>query len=260
MRFTSTEWPQIGVDVVSLSAENHDAFETFVSQHPDGLMYYSLRYAEFLKRLLGCRQRYWLAVDQAGNVRGVLPLMEARAEDGSAVLNSLPFYGSHGGILADSANAHERLLRKYVEETTAKEVVSSTIVEHPFRPLQGEIPATFIDRRISQITDIGMPVDRLIASFEGSTRRNINKARSSGVVVSIDNRAWEFLEQTHRENMQAISGHAKEHKFFDVIPRIFQRRDRLQHICRHEGRERHCRNIAFVLRQSGRIFCSGGVA
>ena len=47
---------------------------------------------------LGCRHEYLIASD-GGDVRGVLPLMWP-GDEGARVYKSLPFYGSHGSVLA----------------------------------------------------------------------------------------------------------------------------------------------------------------
>lgn len=210
------------LDVVALCREYHDGFEAFVSQQAAGIVYYSLRYKQFLESLLGCEPRYWLATDENGHIVGVLPLMKAHAADGRAVLNSLPFYGSHGGILAESAAAFDALVDKYRDEAGSDDVVAATMIENPFRPLNKAIPATFIDWRISQITDVDMPEDQLLASFEGSARRNIKKAKREGVSVHVDNDAWDFLERVHCDNMHAIGGKAKNQRFFQILPSVFR--------------------------------------
>lgn len=234
---TVTIASQEALDLALLTPAVHDRYDEFCSNHPDGIVYYSRRYASFLRELLGCEQRYWLAIGADGDIEGILPLMKIRAGNGNAVLNSLPFYGSHGGILSRSPAAAHMLLEKYTEETQASDVVAATIIEHPFSPSRESFPATFVDRRISQATAIDMPEEELLSSFDGSTRRNIKKAQRNNIAVRIDNDAWDFLRATHEDNMRAIGGKPKSPRFFEIFPQIFRKdADYNIFVAEHDGR------------------------
>ena len=175
--------------------------------------------AGFLEDLLACRSEYWLALED-GRVTGVLPLM---ASDGpfGRVLNSLPYYGSNGGVLAKSRLASEALWRQFDESVSAEGVVAATIVSNPLLSDQPPpVAYDLMDERIGQFTSLAFDGDMdeaVFATIDGSTRRNIRKARKSGVVVGVDNSAIDFLEAVHRENMAEIGGAAKSPRFFEDL-------------------------------------------
>src|SRR5215217_3463133 len=92
------------VDFLSMSVEAFqlefaEPFDQFLLTHPSSLFYSSSKYRQFLLDLLGCRDESLVAVD-GGVIRGVLPLLSMRGEKGR-VYNSLPYFGSNGGIVAD---------------------------------------------------------------------------------------------------------------------------------------------------------------
>ncbi|MHC8492106.1 peptidoglycan bridge formation glycyltransferase FemA/FemB family protein [Thalassospira sp. SM2505] len=211
-----------GITIIPLSPDYYDQYDIFCREHPDCLIYYTRRYGHFLSVLLGCEKRYWIAVDDNKNIVGILPLMKSCPQNGQSVLNSLPFFGSHGGILACRDDASKELLSKYIKETEDASVIASTIVENPLRPLGSDVPATYMDYRISQITNIDLTEEQLFSSFDGSARRNIKKALRNNINVVVNNNAWCFLESTHRENISAIGGKTKSSDFFVSVKNGFR--------------------------------------
>src|SRR5438093_391721 len=97
LRALNEEWGH-PMDVVVLDTPWEDAYDRFLGARPDSLLYASLKYRAFLKALLGCQDEYLLAVHD-GQIEGVLPLMRLEVA-GKVVYNSLPYFGSNGGVLA----------------------------------------------------------------------------------------------------------------------------------------------------------------
>ena len=64
--------------------------------------------------------------------------------------------------------------------------------------------------------------ENLMESFHYKTRNMIRKAQKSDIDIIIDNSAFEFLELTHKENMEAIGGKAKSSYFFEIIKKYFK--------------------------------------
>ncbi|MBX6322467.1 MAG: peptidoglycan bridge formation protein FemAB, partial [Rhodospirillaceae bacterium] len=87
-----------GIAVCGLEEGGAEACETFLAGRPEATLYHSVRYARFLEALLGARIEHRVAM-RGGAVAGVLPLMSREGPFGT-VLNSLPFFGSYGGVIA----------------------------------------------------------------------------------------------------------------------------------------------------------------
>jgi lipid II:glycine glycyltransferase (peptidoglycan interpeptide bridge formation enzyme) len=161
---------------------------------------------------------------EGGKINGILPIMYIEGKYGR-VYNSLPFYGSNGGIITSKKEVFQALVKKYNEIINGGEVASSTIVANPL--LEQDYPGLcydFTDIRIGLFNGLqfGNSAEKeLLASIDSSARRNIRKAEKSGVMVEIDNDQMEFLKETHRENMATIGGKAKEDSFFNLISKYF---------------------------------------
>lgn len=199
-----------------------------VAAHPEGLVYYTPAFRRYLLAVAGGECRSRLAVED-GRVTGVLPLL-ALAGPYGVVLNSLPFFGSNGGILAVSTAAQAALLAEY--DQMAADVAVATWISHPF--MDTVVPRhTLTDERIAQWTTLAG--EDPPGGIEASARRNVQKARTEGVTVREDHTALPFLEATHRENMAAIGGRAKPAAFFSSLQVMTAGRDWRLHVATRQG-------------------------
>jgi len=209
--------------IEQLTLQNEDACEEFLLNQPAGLIYYSRRFRSFLRELLACEEKT-LLVFEGGRITGMLPLMSLIGPLGE-VINSLPFYGSLGGVLSSTERASAALLDAYNELMQNTHVASSTLISNPLAPADySNLEHNLVDKRIGQFTYLMHAEDnpeRLMDGFESSTRRNIRKALNSGITITTEG-SLEFLERVHRDNMAHISGKAKPASFFSLIERHFK--------------------------------------
>lgn len=210
------------IEVAPLSAQAVPAYRDFVARMPGALVYHSLAYRDLLIDHLGCRQEYLVATD-GPSVRGVLPLLWT-GDDSARVYNSLPFYGSHGSVLADDPEAEAALISAYDERATATGTLAATMISNPFIARQPPTPAhNLTDERISQVTDLPEPPgeEAVLDFIESSARRNVLKARRAGIVATSDAGQLPAVGAIHRENIEALGGRPKDPGFFDAVPRHF---------------------------------------
>jgi hypothetical protein len=184
----------------------------FVAGHPEGLVYYTPVFRDYLVKMLGAKSLGRLALEN-GRVVGVMPLLALDGPYGT-VINSLPFFGSNGGVLAETAEVEQILRKEYEKLASARGVALSVWISHPFMEFLSP-SHEYQDERIAQWTDLTVGgVGGLPGCVDSSARRNVDKAESSGVLVREAPDAIEFLEEVHRENMAAIGGRAKPQDFF----------------------------------------------
>jgi hypothetical protein len=200
------------------------AYDEFLMRQAGSLLYYSFKYRGFLLDLLGCEEHYLLATDATG-IRGVLPLMARRAGN-ACVFNSLPYFGSNGGIIADHPVAHAELAKAYHAIACSAATLSSTIITNPFAQQErSRIPHTHLDTRIGQFTPLGPadhPWDALMARIDSSAARNVRKALSQGISVEMDPAHLDRLRRLHQQHMRTIGGTAKGDAFFALLTRHFK--------------------------------------
>jgi hypothetical protein len=213
--------------VEALAPQYEEAYEAFVVNHPAGLLYESLRFRELLTSLLpSCRDLYLLALD-GGDIRGVLPVLATDGPDGR-VVNSLPYYGSHGGPLGD-VEACTVLLDAWDELATADGTAAATLIQNPFATeLPREPSHNLVDQRLNQTTDLrgrDASPSAVLELIDGSARRNVRKASRAGVIVETAPGELPAVAEIHRENMTSIGVRPKDKAFFEAVHRIFRAGD-----------------------------------
>lgn len=211
------------VDVAALARQDEDAYRALVSEDPRALVYATLEWRDFLAAAVGGERRY-LVARRDGRLVGALPWFERDSTLG-AVVNSLPWYGSHGGCtLARDAGDDVRsaLLARFRDRADQADVLSATMILTPQETerlalYRDALAPRALDERIGQFTDLSG--DPLEATLRQKTRNLVRKSLKQGFeeTVGDEDWAWDFLHATHAANMQAIGGKAKPRTHFDAL-------------------------------------------
>lgn len=235
------------VDVRSLKPDDVGSYGTFVSDHPAGLLHYGIAYRDLIASHLACEHDYQIAIED-GKVRGVLPVMWRQHSSGK-IYNSLPFYGSHGGPLADTPEVEDALWARWEELATGPGTLAATVITNPLKPTANEPGSTLTDERISQITalpaspsaDRSTAEDAVLGIIDKGARYDIRKAFRSGVTVESGTPGvgarLQALANLHADNMRALGGAPKSLAFFAAVPRHFTPLDDFDvYLARLDGR------------------------
>jgi len=206
--------------VQTLEADPQDEWDTYLRSHGGGLVYQSLAWRDLLVDLLGCRAEY-LVVRSRGRITGALPMMW-RQTSGRTILNSLPYFGSNGGIVASDAISHDHLVSAWNERACDPGTASATMICNPFIAASEEgICHTHVDSRWSHATMLEQDRDPLELT-EPSAARNVRKAQRSGLEVHRDPGALGELAVLHGEHMGGLGGRVKDKRFFSILSRRLQ--------------------------------------
>lgn len=220
-----------------------DDYTSFVRSVKNSLIYHTVKFKNLLERLLGCESRYLVCLD-GGEIVGVMPLMEMDGKFGK-IINSLPFFGSNGGILARGEKYSRCLIDEYnrLVEGASNEgnIAAATLIENPFIEQDySQIRYDYTDGRLAQWTDISCRdeiEDGLMKQIDSSARRNIRKAQKNGIIVKIENNMMESLEKVHNQNMKEINGRTKPPLFFGLLPQyLTEHEDYRIYVARKDGR------------------------
>ena len=176
-----------------LDKKREGQYEDFLLKGRATQLYASNKYRKLLKNFLGAEDRYLLAIDTDGRIAGALPSFLMRNRRLGNVLNSLPFYGSNGAIIAheSGSEAREMLLEAFYSLAEKENCFSATIITSPFEKDNGFYESrtqySHKDERVGQLTrlpmETGLITDSLMARFDSAGRRNIRKAETSGITV-----------------------------------------------------------------------------
>lgn len=243
------------VSISLLEAADEPAFEHLLAHASTAMPTVSLAYRDFLRRLLPDAVDRYLVAHQGGELIGALPAFLLRHPLHGAVLNSLPFFGSPGGlVIADEFPEPSRVKRALIEAFHAlandERVVTSTIIASALDPDQAfyeaYAPHTLRDERIGQLTPLPAPggstdetAERLMERFHFKTRNAIRKSFKSELHCYHDGSQAMLAElaRLHAENMAAIGGLAKPWSVFEAIREsCVYDRDYRVYAAAHEGR------------------------
>lgn len=225
------------MEVVTLNDKLTRQYQDFLKHQPMGLLYYTLEYRSLLHRLMpDVQSDFYVAVEE-GEVIGVLPVFMSMTKMG-VLINSSPFFGSYGGVLSSNQKAQELLFKKYKELLETPNLLASTVISNPLDKTPMNYPCSVKVQRICQITEIKelKTEDALWAVIDSSTRRNINKAKSSNLSIEVDNNATQKLAELHWQNMGAIGGATKPQIFFDALREEFIPEEQYRiYVAYHDG-------------------------
>lgn len=220
--------------IIILDDNLEGEYEKFILEFDKTMIYASSKYKKLLREFLAADDVYFVAIGAGGEIVGVLPTFLKRDNIVGNIINSLPFYGSNGGVIThdQTGMVTKELLDSFYEFAVQHKCISSTIIVSPFEKdlsqYEDKNRYTYRDSRIGQITLLPAMTadvsDVVMNTIHSKTRNMVRKAEKSGVVVQRDLTPsnLDFLVKTHHENMAEIGGIAKPDKFFSLIPDCFE--------------------------------------
>jgi hypothetical protein len=223
---------------VTEATDYTEEYRRLVRDASGGMLYHSLAWRELLDRMLDAAVPHYLVAVEDGTVVGALPTFVYENEQFGNVLNSLPFFGSHGGVVVrdDISPSRRRKIKttllSYAQSTVVPErdCILSTIITTPYEDdediYERELSVDFRDYRIGQIKEFTDDSrGDLLYDVEKRCRTAVRKARKAGVTIrkSTDIAAdIERLRDGHIAHMASIDGYAKPNAFFSELPNIFE--------------------------------------
>lgn len=221
---------EINFSIAFLNSDNELAYQAFTKRNEHFLWYSSITYKSFFETYLRQQSKYIL-VEHGEAIIGCLPLFFSSHSQFGTVINSLPYYGSNGAFLLDkeltidqAKEVAQVLLKELNQIIKQKNIAAVTLVTSPFDDfsndfLEEEFSADYKDFRHGQLTPMPIDPEELLGVFQNPRPRNIRKAVKSGIKVreGTDKNDFNFLVQTHQQNMQKIGGKFKDNRFFDLV-------------------------------------------
>jgi hypothetical protein len=201
------------------------------------LLYHTPDYLRFLRSLLPEGEQILLVAETGRGLVGALPLFAASGPYGP-IVNSLPYFGSHGDILVADEFAEKSAVAHALTNALAVLLKNAgfaavNVIAHPNASLI-EDQASSIglepwDRRISQITELGAARDpqsalaQILSTCQQKTRNLVRKGLKSGFSIDLETAdgAWADMIEHHQQGMRRIGGRAKSQREFDCLRSAF---------------------------------------
>lgn len=191
-------------------------WDEYVHRHPQSSVCHLLAWKRAIGRVFDFEARY-LAVEENGTIRGVLPLFLVDNWIQGRSLISSPF-AVYGGICADNETAAEAL------RTAACELARRERVQ--YLELREQWPVSHPDfhcKRLYVTFDRELPRDpeQLYQSFPRDTRYMIRKAQKAGLRAVVDNGQLDVLYDIYAFSVRQLGTPVFPRRFFRVLAEEF---------------------------------------
>lgn len=221
-----------GITCRRFTEADEPAYAALLKRCRGNLLYASRPFLAFLERTTESEVDL-LVAEIGGVVVGALPFAVLRAPGVGCVVNSLPWWGSHGSVVLDRSGRDGdeirlALLGALRQLAEALEALSTTVILLPEEQQSLEVYRTgfepdVIDGRVGQITPL--PHDTpsvdvgLEQLFQQKTRNLVRKSLKQGFqeIVTDEPWAWDFLHRVHHQNISALNGRAKPRHHFELL-------------------------------------------
>lgn len=237
------------LDVEFAGAETDAEIEDFLARACGSLIYYTPAYRRFLGEITESASALTLIARDGGRIVGLLPAFVKKNSQYGDVLNSLPFFGGHGGAIVDEQSARQdeiadTLYGVLAEFIDSGNFASVTVVENLFCPMTEEqgrmLGCKVVDDRIGQLTRLPAgsddPSSDIFSILHQKTRNSIRKGQQLGLTFTehTDAGSLAWLQAVHEESIISLGGVAKPLAVFEALTRClgFGSRARL-HVAYH---------------------------
>jgi hypothetical protein len=197
--------------------------DLFLKSINNPLMHYCENYLKFLGLALPNTFIDSISISNANASKGILPYAYNKSRFGT-VINSLPFFGSHGGPIAIDSLGQKELIEKFGQKIEEINPISVTLIETPFQPLNdvalNQIGLKCVDFRIGQFTHL--PTD--MTDFHVKTRNAIRKGLKLKLEIkkSTDFDDWSWMQSLHEKSIRALGGIPKTMEIYDALKKAFK--------------------------------------
>ena len=225
----------MNIELKILEEQLEEDYNGLLETCESSMFNHSLKYRRFLSAVLENASSKYFCLYLDGRLEASLPLFIKECKFGK-VVNSLPYYGSHGGLLkrADSVDELNLELFRATDDLCREiDARTCTLIESPTdvaKECYNSFGADLCDYRIGQISKLPIIKDEqtyddvLLQSYHQKTRNLVRKGMKGEFYVDHDGNwaTFEALHEIHVENMLKVNGRAKSLSIYKAIREIFQ--------------------------------------
>lgn len=210
-------------------------YNNFLHESKDCLFYHSLKYRTFLKKIIKYGKPLYLIAVYNNKIIGIFPLFILKIKNKYSIINSLPFYGSHGGIIISRDFVQKKkivdlFVQKLFSIVTTEKCLSLNIIDNPFFPMSNFYENIFkvsaSDYRLSHITNLSIDENHekgLLGKFKSRRRNYIRNAFKENFKLTNENTydGFKKIYYYHKMNQESMGRKAKPLYVFKALHDTF---------------------------------------
>jgi serine/alanine adding enzyme len=208
---------------------DEDRWRDFVDRNPRGNVFHTPEMFEVFARTRGYRPTLWAAADGDGRVLALLPPVQIAL--GGGLLRRLTTRAvAYGSVLYDPSPAGQEalavLVRTYVQEMGREALFTELRNLSDLSPVQPALEdcGFAYESHLNYLIDLDRPVEEIMQSIGGRTRKNIRRGLRRGEVVveEVVERAqvslcFELLRRTYAAAQVPLADSSLFEAAFDVL-------------------------------------------
>lgn len=222
--------PVAPVSIQYLTDTSPDRWDAFLASQPAASFYHLSGWRTINQQQFG-HDTYYLSAENAGIIRGVLPLVLIQSRLFGRILCSLPFV-NYGGAVAVNRETEEGLIQEAI--SISQEVRADYLELRSPHELASNLPAS--RHKVSMTLQLDKDPDLLWKGFASKHRTSIRRVYKHGVEVQAGSK--ELLNEFYlvlSEAWRALGTPIYRRRYFQEILELFPDKTRI-FVCRHEGR------------------------
>jgi len=208
----------------AITQDDASRWDAFVSTHSDATNFHRWGWKQVIEHAFGWPTHYLMA-EEAGALRGLLPLVWQKSRLFGSYMTSMPFLNA-GGVVADTREAEQLLIAEAIE--IARGVGAEYLELRHRSDHHLDLPAK--TTKLAVIKPVCSDSDKMFSDLDKKVRADVRKSQKSGFIAEFSGE--EFLEDFYRVfavNMRDLGTPVYSRCFFAEIFRAFPAGT---HICR----------------------------
>lgn len=227
------------IEITLLGVDYEESYTNMLCCCHEATFFHSIPYRNVLTAFLSCEPYYIIAIER-DEVIGAIPTFLKKNSKYGNVLNSLPFFGSHGGLLvhSDFADDKKEMIKKLLLDgfnILAREnnCVLSTIIASPYDRdvafYETHLDYRFRDYRVAPVVEFRDEVanaeyEVMYHIIEPSLRRTIRRPLNHGITTEIS-QDFEPLFQMNCQSMANKSVNLHPWNYYQIMSKLLGERD-----------------------------------
>lgn len=205
--------------IVDAKKDDSVAWDSYVDRHIQGSFCHLFGWRNVIVDAIGHKAHYLKSVDSAGNINGVLPLVEMKSRLFGHTLTSTPFC-MYGGALADSAEVQQAL------ENKAKEMGASLAVDYVELRYQTQqqqlIENGFVEKSVHSYfeTDIASNEDDILTAIKKKQRAVVRHSLKNNLSCRV-NQDVDCLYQIYATSVRNLGTPVFSKSLFNALVKEF---------------------------------------
>lgn len=183
-------------------------------------IFFSIKFIDFISKIIKLPPNFF-CLYKRNKIIALIPFFEKKDIKYGKIINSLPFFGTMGGVYSINEISKKKCLRLFNKHCLSKEIFSAVLIQNYFSNIKFKLKfffkANMEDDRVLQF--INLKKDLKISRVR---IRNIKKAKKLGykVYTSNNKNLVDKLEFFHKKHMKQINGIVKPKIFFTQLKKL----------------------------------------